>query len=160
MSAVKNISLISIEGKPMSTADFSGRVLLLVNVASQCGLTPQYTGLQSLFDEYGEQGLTVLGLPCNQFGAQEPGTEQEIRTFCETKYSTTFPMTTKIEVNGPGRHPLYEALIGDDGPFPGDIKWNFEKILIGRDGTPLQRFAPTVAPDDAELVSAIKEALG
>ena len=132
---------------------YHGSVVLVVNVASRCGNTPQYAGLQSLFDTYADRGLVVLGVPCNQFGGQEPGTAAEIEEFCRTGYDVTFPLTAKVEVNGPGRHPLYRELIGD-GP---DIAWNFEKFLVGPDGEVAARFGPKVQPQDERLVAAVEK---
>ncbi len=148
-------------GTAASLADYKGKALLIVNVASQCGLTPQYTGLQQLHETYGARGFEVLGFPCNQFGAQEPGTPDEIAEFCSTNYSVTFPLFEKIEVNGPGRHPLYEQLTAtaDGEGNAGDVQWNFEKFLISPDGEVVARFRPLVAPDDAQLTSAIEEQL-
>jgi glutathione peroxidase len=134
-------------------------VLLIVNVASKCGYTPQYTGLEALQQKFKDKGFTVLGFPCNQFGAQEPGTAEEIKQFCSSKYQVTFPLFEKIEVNGPGRHPLYLMLAGKESPVAGDIKWNFTKFLIGRDGKVLKRFEPGVKPDSAQMVQAIEGAL-
>jgi glutathione peroxidase len=133
----------------------------VVNVASQCGLTPQYAGLEELQKEYGDRGFTVLGVPCNQFGGQEPGTPDEIATFCETNYGVTFPLTEKVEVNGDGRHPLYQELTrtADADGEAGDIQWNFEKFLIARDGKVITRFRPGTAPTSEPVVSAIQAAL-
>jgi glutathione peroxidase len=140
----------------------ANKVVLVVNVASQCGLTPQYTGLEALHKEFASRGFSVVGVPCNQFGAQEPGSAQEITTFCSTNYGVTFPMTEKIEVNGAGRHALYQLLTttADAEGHAGDIRWNFEKFLVGKDGKVVARFGPMVAPDDATLRSAITGALG
>ena len=140
----------------------SGGVTLVVNVASKCGLTPQYTALEALHKEFSHQGFAVVGVPCNQFGAQEPGSAQEITTFCSTNYGVTFPLTEKIEVNGSGRHALYATLtqVADAEGHSGDIRWNFEKFLVGKDGRVLARFSPMVAPDDAALREAIHAALG
>ncbi len=151
-----------ITGAHRSLRDFEGQVLLVVNVASRCGLTPQYEGLQQLFAEYGPRGLQVLGFPCNQFKGQEPGTEAEVQAFCSTNYGVTFPLFSKIEVNGPGRDPLYAWLTQQrtEPEGPGDIAWNFEKFLVGRDGRVLARFAPTTAPDAPKLAAAIEQALG
>lgn len=148
------IVLRLIDGQETTVDEFAGGVALVVNVASQCGLTPQYAGLQALYTEFEPHGFTVMGFPSNQFGAQEPGTNAEVATFCETKFGVTFPMFEKIDVNGPDRHPLYKALIGDGG----DITWNFEKFLITPDGA-VQRFGPKVTPDDPELRAAIEKAL-
>ena len=159
MAKFYDFQVNTIDGEPQSLSDFEGKVVLVVNVASKCGLTPQYQGLESLYREYRDQGLVVLGLPCNQFMNQEPGTEDEIKTFCTTKYDVSFPLTSKIEVNGEDRHPLYQWLAGEESGFPGPIKWNFEKFLIGRRGEPLARYAPQTAPDDARLRDDIERAL-
>ena len=137
------------------------KVVLVVNVASKCGLTPQYTGLEALHNEFAGQGFSVVGVPCNQFGAQEPGSAEEITTFCSTTYGVTFPLTEKVDVNGSARHALYEKLtpVQDGEGHSGDIRWNFEKFLVGKDGTTVVRFGPMVAPDDAALRAAITKAL-
>lgn len=157
--SIHGISVADIDGKTGTLAPFKGRVLLIVNVASECGYTPQYKGLEAVFAKYRDQGLTVLGFPCNQFGGQEPGTNSEIKNFCSTTYHVTFPLFAKIEVNGANRHPLYTALAGADSPFPGDIKWNFNKFLVGRDGRILKRFASNAKPDSPEVIKAIEAAL-
>lgn len=157
--SLTQIPLKDIDGKETSLDAYKGKVLLIVNVASKCGLTPQYKTLEALYQKYKDKGLVILGFPCNQFGAQEPGTNAQIKEFCSTKYSVTFPLFDKLEVNGANRHPLYTALAGKDSPFPGDIKWNFTKFLISRDGKILQRFEPRTAPDDAEVIAAIEAAL-
>ena len=151
----------TLNGEPSSLAEYQGHPVLLVNVASKCGLTPQYTGLERLQQTYGGKGFIVLGFPCNQFGGQEPGSAEEIQTFCSTSYGVTFPMFEKIEVNGPGRHPIYAELsdVADAEGHSGDIRWNFEKFLIGPDGA-VSRFGPQVAPDDRQLVDAIEAAVG
>ena len=138
-----------------------GSVTLVVNVASKCGLTPQYTALEALQKEFATQGFTVLGVPCNQFGAQEPGSASEIETFCSTNYGVTFPISEKVEVNGAERHALYQALtqIADDEGHSGDIRWNFEKFLVSRDGEVVSRFKPQTTPDSAEVMAAIKDQL-
>jgi glutathione peroxidase len=138
-----------------------GTVTLVVNVASKCVLTPQYSALEALQKEFSAQGFTVLGVPCNQFGAQEPGSSSEIETFCSTNYGVTFPISEKIEVNGAGRHALYQALtqVADDEGHSGDIRWNFEKFLVSRDGAVVSRFKPQTTPDSAEVVAAIKDQL-
>ena len=156
---LSDIPLKDIDGKPASLKDYSGKVLLLVNVASHCGNTPQYAGLESLYEKYKDKGLVVLGFPCNDFGAQEPGTNAEVKTFCTTKYKVTFPMFDKLHVKGKEQHPLYAALTGKDGTFPGDVKWNFGKFLVGRDGKPLQRIEPGTKPEDPKVVKAIEAAL-
>jgi glutathione peroxidase len=152
----------TIDGDERSLGDYRGRVCLVVNVASKCGLTPQYAGLQQLFERYHDRGLEVLGFPCNQFAGQEPGTDADVKSFCETRYAVTFPMFSKIEVNGAGRAPLYAWLTGEatqpDGP--GDVKWNFAKFLVDREGRAVARFAPPTALDAPELVAAIERALG
>jgi glutathione peroxidase len=153
------ISLKDIDGKATSLKEYKGKVLLIVNVASQCGFTPQYAGLEALQEKYKDKGFTVLGFPCNQFGGQEPGTNEQIKQFCSSKYQVTFPLFDKIEVNGPNRHPLYVALAGKESAFPGDIKWNFSKFLIGRDGKILNRFASGIKPDSTELTKAVESAL-
>lgn len=154
-----DIPLNRIDGTPTSLADFRGKVLLVVNVASKCGLTPQYEGLQKLYAQKHDAGLEILGFPANNFGAQEPGTEAEIATFCTTSYGVTFPMFQKISVKGADRHPLYDALVAALPGAEGDISWNFEKFVIGRDGTVVARFSPRVPPEDAELNKAIDAAL-
>lgn len=154
-----DIPLKDIDGKPATLKPYQGKVLLVVNVASKCGFTPQYAGLEALYKKYGGQGLVVCGFPCNQFGGQEPGTAEEIKTFCTDKYDVTFPMFDKLEVNGEHRHPLYIALAGKESPFPGDIKWNFTKFLVGRDGKILARFDSKVKPESEEMTKAIESAL-
>jgi glutathione peroxidase len=154
-----SVPLKDIDGQPTSLKAYKGKVLLIVNVASKCGYTPQYTGLEALQEKYKDKGFSVLGFPCNQFGGQEPGTNEEIKQFCASKYQVTFPLFDKIDVNGPNRHPLYAMLAGDGSPYPGDIKWNFNKFLIGPDGKILKRFESKVKPDSAELVQAVEAAL-
>ena len=154
-----DIPLKDIDGKDATLKPYAGKVLLVVNVASHCGFTPQYTALEGTYLKYQLQGLVVCGFPCNQFGAQEPGTDAEIKAFCTSKYSVTFPMFDKLEVNGANRHPLYIALAGDASPFPGNIKWNFTKFLIGRDGKIVARFDSKVKPDSDEVTKAIEAAL-
>lgn len=156
---LQEIPLKDIDGKATSLKSYDGQVLLVVNVASKCGLTPQYKALESLHQKYKEKGFTVLGFPCNDFGAQEPGTNEEIKEFCSAKYNVTFPMFDKLHVKGPEQHPLYVALSGKDSPFPGDVKWNFGKFLISRDGKILKRFEPKAAPDSPEVTEAIEAAL-
>jgi glutathione peroxidase len=160
--AIYDAQVDALDGSPATLGDFQGKALLIVNVASQCGLTPQYTGLQQLHEEYRDRGFAVLGFPCNQFGAQEPGTPGEIATFCETSYGVTFPLFEKIEVNGDGRHPLYQELTShaDDDGEAGDIQWNFEKFLISRDGEVVRRFRPLTTPEDPAIVMAIEGQLG
>jgi glutathione peroxidase len=158
-ASLYDIPLKDIDEQSATLAPYRGKVLLIVNVASKCGNTPQYKQLESLYQEYGDAGLAVLGFPCNQFGKQEPGSNAEIKEFCSSNYAVTFPLFDKVDVNGAHRHPLYAALAGEDSPFPGDIGWNFEKFLIGRDGRILQRFAPNILPDSPELIAAVKSAL-
>jgi glutathione peroxidase len=150
----------TLSGEPASLADRPGQTSLLVNVASRCGLTPQYTGLQELQRRYADRGFSVLGFPCNQFGAQEPGSPEEIATFCSTNYGISFPMFEKIDVNGPDRHPIYTELVevADADGHDGDIRWNFEKFLVDPSGR-ITRFSPIVTPEAPELVSAIEVAL-
>ena len=155
-----DIPLKDINGKPASLKSYQGKVLLLVNVASRCGFTPQYSALEALHEKYQARGFDVLGFPCNDFGSQEPGTNDEIKQFCTSKYQVTFPLFDKLHVKGAEQHPLYAALTGSDSPFPGDVKWNFGKFLIGRDGTILKRFDSSVKPDSAEVTRAIETALG
>jgi glutathione peroxidase len=151
-----------IDGQPQSLGDYQGKVVLVVNVASRCGLTPQYAGLQQLYQAYRSRGLEILGFPCNQFGAQEPGSEAEIQEFCTSRYGVGFPLFSKIEVNGPGRDPLYAWLTGEPTrpEGSGDIGWNFAKFLVGRDGRIQARFSPRTDPQASELTSAIEKALG
>jgi glutathione peroxidase len=155
-----DIELRTLEGDPCSLEDYEGEALLIVNVASKCGLTPQYAELQALHDKYSEQGFSVLGFPCNQFGAQEPGSAEDIREFCSTRYGVTFPMFEKVSVNGPDRHPLYTQLtaVADASGKAGDIEWNFEKFLVTPDGA-VRRFRPKTKPNDPELTQAIEAAL-
>jgi glutathione peroxidase len=150
-----------ISGEPLDPALLEGKAVLVVNVASQCGLTPQYEGLERLQQQYEDRGFSVLGFPCNQFAGQEPGTEAEIQTFCSTTYGVTFPMFAKLEVNGEGRHPLYAILTAaeDDEGRAGDIQWNFEKFLVSSEGAVLRRFRPRTVPEAPEVVSAIEEHL-
>ena len=155
--SIHDFSVRTIDGTPRTLADYRGRPLLIVNVASECGLTPQYRGLEQLHEEYGPRGLAVLGFPANEFGAQEPGTNAQIAQFCETRFGVTFPMFEKIVVKGAARHPLYDALIAAQPT--GEIQWNFEKFVVGRNGDVVARFAPTVAPDDPKLVSTIEAEL-
>jgi glutathione peroxidase len=156
---LRTIPIKDIDGKETSLKAFAGKVVLAVNVASQCGNTPQYAGLQSLYDKLKDKGLVVVGFPCNDFGAQEPGTNADIKSFCTSNYSVTFPMMDKVHVKGPEQHPLFKELTGPGAAFPGDIQWNFGKILIGRDGKVLARFDPDAEPTDAQIVKAIEDAL-
>ena len=157
--SIYDLPLKDIDGKDTSLKPYQGKVMLIVNVASKCGFTPQYTALEALHQKYKDRGLVVLGFPCNQFGGQEPGTDAEIKQFCSSKYNVTFPMFDKIEVNGANRHPLYVMLAGKESPFAGDIGWNFTKFLIGRDGKILNRFGSKVKPDSEEVTKAIEAAL-
>jgi glutathione peroxidase len=159
MSTLQDFEITDIEGNANLLADLSGKVVLAVNVASKCGLTPQYAGLEKLYAQLNEQGLVVVGFPCNQFGGQEPGSETEIRDFCQSNYSVSFPLTQKIEVNGADRHPIYQWLTTDEGDFPGDIEWNFEKFLIDREGKPVKRYPPATTPEDAGLLQDISDLL-
>ena len=154
-----DLALKDIDGRNTSLKPWQGRVVLVVNVASKCGFTPQYKALEAVYEKYKDKGFVVLGFPCNQFGHQEPGTGAEIRQFCSSTYNVTFPLFDKIEVNGPGRAPLYAALAGEGSPFPGDIKWNFTKFLLGRDGRIFKRFESRTAPDSPEVIAAIETAL-
>jgi glutathione peroxidase len=156
---LQDIPLKDIDGKATSLKAWSGKVLLVVNVASKCGYTSQYTGLESLHKSYAAKGFSVLGFPCNDFGGQEPGSAEEIKTFCSTKYSVTFPLFEKLHVKGAEQHPLYTALTGKSSPVPGDVKWNFGKFLIGRDGRILKRWDSGTAPDSKELIAAVEGAL-
>jgi glutathione peroxidase len=146
-------------GADQSLSDYKGQVLLIVNTASQCGFTPQYKGLQELYAKYHDQGLEVLGFPCNQFGHQEPGNDEEIKSFCDLNYGVTFPLFSKIEVNGEGAHPLYKFLKSEKGGLLGDnIKWNFTKFLVDKQGTVVERFAPTTTPE--KIIADLERELG
>ncbi|GAA4817330.1 glutathione peroxidase [Nocardioides caeni] len=159
MTSLHDFSATSIDGQEVDLSSYDGKVVLVVNTASKCGFTPQYQGLQALQDEYGEQGLVVLGFPCDQFGHQEPGTEDEIATFCERNFGVTFPLFSKIDVNGDDAHPLYRWLKDEQGGLlGGKIKWNFTKFLVGKDGQVLDRYAPTTKPE--KLGGDIQKALG
>lgn len=159
-SGIYTFTLNSIDGKPAPLADYKGKVVLVVNVASQCGYTPQYTALEATYEKYKDQGFVILGFPANNFGAQEPGTDAEIKTFCTRKYSVTFPMYSKVSVKGADQAPLYAYLTKDAGPgVAGDIKWNFTKFLVDRDGKVVQRFEPAVTPDSKEVIAAIEKQL-
>ncbi len=159
--SIYEYSIAGLDGSSDQLRAQQGNVTLVVNVASRCGLTPQYKGLEKLQRQYSDQGFSVLGFPCNQFFEQEPGTAEEIQTFCSDNYNVTFPLFEKIEVNGDGRHPLYAELTksADAEGVDGDIRWNFEKFLVSADGDVIARFAPPVEPDASEVVSAIEEAL-
>ncbi len=153
-------TLNSIDGKPAPLADYKGKVVLIVNVASRCGYTPQYTGLEALYEKYKGQGFVILGFPANNFGAQEPGSNEEIKTFCSRKYNVSFPMYAKISVKGDDQAPLYSYLTKETGPgISGDVKWNFTKFLVDRNGNVVQRFEPAVTPDSAEMVAAVEKQL-
>jgi glutathione peroxidase len=159
--SVYSIELSTLSGMPHVLSQAAGNVTLLVNVASKCGLTPQYEQLQQLQDMYADRGFSVVGFPCNQFLGQEPGTADEIQEFCSANYGVTFPLSEKIEVNGPGRHPLYVELVktADAEGTSGDIRWNFEKFLVNRQGSVVARFGPRMTPDDPEIISAIEHQL-
>lgn len=154
-----SIPLKDIDGKDTTLKSYEGKVLLIVNVASKCGNTPQYKQLQELHEKFSKDGLVVLGFPCNDFGKQEPGSNEEIKEFCSTKYKVSFPMFDKVVVKGPEKAPLYQALSGPDSPFPGDVKWNFGKFLVGRDGKVVGRFEPKTKPDDVKVLEAIQAEL-
>ena len=157
--SIYDVPLKDIDGKDTSLKGYQGKVLLIVNVASKCGFTPQYRGLEALQQKYAAQGLVVCGFPCNQFLSQEPGTEADIKAFCTSKYNVTFPMFSKLEVNGKNRHPLYVQLAGTNSPFPGNVKWNFTKFLVGRNGKIVARFGSTTKPESAEVTKAVEAAL-
>jgi glutathione peroxidase len=159
--SIYDTDIAALDGAPLDLSAYKGRTVLVVNVASKCGLTPQYTGLESLQKQYEDRGFTVLGVPCNQFAGQEPGSAEEIQTFCATTYGVTFPLTEKVDVNGAHRHPLYEQLtaVEDAAGKAGDITWNFEKFLVAPDGEVVGRFRPQVAPESPEVVEAIERTL-
>jgi glutathione peroxidase len=159
--SLHDLEINALDGEQKRLGDYEGKALLVVNVASQCGLTPQYAGLQELYDAYAARGLEVLAFPCNQFGSQEPGTADEIKTFCESSFGVTFPLFEKIDVNGPNRHPLYAELtqVTDAKGHDGDIRWNFEKFLISPEGEIVARFSPIVTPEAPELIEAIEAQL-
>jgi glutathione peroxidase len=161
MTSLHSIPLTMLDGRETTFGEFAGRAVLVVNVASKCGFTPQYAGLERLAEHYAERGLTVLGAPCNQFAGQEPGSNAEIAEFCSTTYGVTFPLTDKLDVNGPGRHPLFAELAAapDAGGFAGDVRWNFEKWLVSPQGEVLGRWKHSVEPENAAVVSAIESAL-
>ena len=158
-ASLAEVSLAKLDGSPLPIAELEGKVVLFVNVASRCGLTPQYDALTKLHAKYADRGFLVVGVPCNQFLGQEPGSAEEIAKFCSTTYGVDFPLLAKQDVNGAGRSPLYSWLIASEAGGGADISWNFEKFLMGRDGSVKARFAPTVKPDDASVVSAIEAAL-
>ncbi len=155
---VQDIPVKTLAGEPSSLGELGSKTLLVVNVASRCGLTPQYTGLERLQEQFASRGFSVAGFPCNQFMGQEPGSPEEIQEFCSVTYGVTFPLFEKIEVNGPGRHPVYDELtaVPDAAGEAGDIQWNFEKFLVRADGTVVGRFRPRTEPEDPELVAAIE----
>jgi glutathione peroxidase len=160
--SILDASLARLDGTPGTLRDLTGgQPALLVNVASRCGLTPQYTGLEELQEKYGHRGFTVVGLPCNQFGGQEPGTSEEIAEFCSATYGVTFPMSEKVEVNGEGRHEVYRELVGtpNEKGEAGDVQWNFEKFLVDGDGAVVARFSPTVEPQDPQVVDRVEALL-
>jgi glutathione peroxidase len=162
MASASDIAAIpfkTIEDKDSSLADYNGKVVLVVNTASKCGLTRQYKGLENLYKRYKSKDFVVIGFPCNDFNGQEPGTAEEIQKFCETKFDVSFPLMAKIHVKGEDQHPLYTALTGPNGSFPGDVKWNFGKFLIGKDGKPIARFEPKQTPESKEVTAAIEKAL-
>jgi glutathione peroxidase len=158
-ASIYDISVKNIDGKNVSLGDYKGKVLLIVNVASKCGFTPQYKALEATYKKYAGKDFVILGFPCNQFGGQEPGSDEEIKQFCTSKYFVTFPLFDKIEVNGANRHPLYQILAGKDSPFPGDIGWNFTKFVVGKDGKIRNRFESKITPDSPQVTAAIESAL-
>ena len=159
--SVYDFTLKSIDGQPTPLSSYHGKVLLLVNVASRCGFTPQYTALESLYEKYKDRGLVIVGVPANNFMGQEPGTNEEIKTFCTKKYNVSFPMMSKVSVKGDDKTPLYDFLTGKstDPRFGGEIQWNFTKVLVGRNGSLVARFEPAITPDSPEVKSAIESAL-
>ena len=159
--SLTDIALTTLDGRPTSLAEYADGAVLVVNVASKCGLTPQYTALEKLAEDYGDRGLTVVGVPCNQFMGQEPGTAEEIASFCSNTYGVTFPLLEKVDVNGEGRHPLYAELTktADDRGEAGDVQWNFEKFLIAPGGRVVNRFRPQTVPDAPEVIGAIEAVL-
>ena len=158
-ASIYDIPVKDIDGTATNLSAYKGKVLLIVNVASKCGFTPQYKSLEATYKKYSDQGFVILGFPCNQFANQEPGSDEEIKQFCTSKYFITFPLFDKIEVNGANRHPLYDLLACKESPFPGSIRWNFTKFLIGKDGKILNRFDSKVTPDSPEVTAAIEAAL-
>jgi len=157
--SIYDISVKNIDGKATNLSAYKGKVMLIVNVASHCGYTPQYTALEATYKKYSDKGFAILGFPCNQFGGQEPGSNEEIKQFCSSKYAVTFPLYDKIDVNGANRNALYDLLAGKESSFPGDIKWNFTKFLIGKDGKIIKRFESKVTPDSPEVIAAVEAAL-
>jgi glutathione peroxidase len=159
-SNIYDFTLPSIDGKPMPLADFKGKVVLVVNVASRCGYTPQYSALEALYEKYKDQGFVIVGFPANNFGGQEPGSNEEIKTFCSRKYNVTFPLYSKVSVKGDDQTPIYQYLTKQTGPsIAGEIKWNFTKFLVDRNGQVVQRFESAVTPDSKEVVSAVESQL-
>jgi glutathione peroxidase len=158
---IYDFTIKSIDGQPVSLGSYSGKVVLLVNVASKCGFTPQYAGLEALYEKYKDRGLVIVGIPANNFMQQEPGTNEEIKKFCSNKYNVTFPMMSKVSVLGDDKTPLYQFLTGKDTDpqYAGDIKWNFTKFLFDRSGKPVARFEPATTPDSPEVTAAIEAAL-
>ncbi len=160
-SNIYAFTLPSIDGKPMPLADFKGKVVLVVNVASRCGFTPQYSALEALYEKYKDQGFVIVGFPANNFGGQEPGSNEEIKTFCSRKYNVTFPLYSKVSVKGDDQTPLYQYLTKQTGPsIAGEIKWNFTKFLVDRNGNVVQRFESAVTPDSKDVVLAVEKQLG
>ena len=159
--SLNDIALTTLDGQPTSLADYADGAVLVVNVASKCGLTPQYTALEKLAEDYGDRGLTVIGVPCNQFMGQEPGTAEEIQEFCSNTYGVTFPLLEKVDVNGSDRHPLYDELTKatDADGVAGDVQWNFEKFLLAPGGQLVNRFRPQTVPDAPEVIGAIEAVL-
>jgi glutathione peroxidase len=159
-SGIYDFTLPSIDGRPMPLSTYKGKVILMVNVASQCGYTPQYSALEAIYEKYKDRGFVILGFPANNFGAQEPGTDEEIKTFCSIKYKVTFPLYAKVSVKGEDKTPLYQYITKDANPaVAGEIKWNFTKFLVDRSGKVGQRFEPAVAPDSTEMTGAIEKLL-
>lgn len=159
--SIHDIDLPLLDGSPASLSAYAGKVVLAVNVASRCGLTPQYEGLQKLYDRYSPRGFTILGFPCNQFFRQEPGNPDQIQKFCSERYGVTFPLFSKLDVKGAGQHPLYAILsqFPDDSGKAGNVTWNFEKFLVGKDGHVVRRFRPKVVPEDPKVIKAIESLL-
>jgi len=158
---IYDVPVRALDGAPATLRDYEGSVLLVVNVASNCGLTPQYAALERVHEKFATRGFSVLGFPCNQFGQQEPGSPSDIQTFCSTTYGVTFPLFEKTDVNGDDQHPLYTSLtaLADDSGHSGDIRWNFEKFLVNRRGEPVHRFSPLAEPESAELLGTIEQLL-
>lgn len=157
--ALYDADIARLDGTPLDLHELQDKAVLVVNVASKCGLTPQYEKLEAIYDKYRKQDFVILAFPCNDFGNQEPGTADEIKEFCKDNYKVSFPLMEKIHVKGAEQHPLYTALSGKEGAFPGDVTWNFGKFLIGKDGKPIARFEPKTTPDSAEVTGAIEKAL-